>query len=47
MSKYDFGNKLYDIKYITGDENEYHIVFNGTFESVDVLYKILNSIEVV
>lgn len=35
------------IIYITGDENEYHIVFNGTFESVEVMYKVLNSIEVV
>ena len=33
--------------FVTGDEYEYHITFNGTFESVDVLYKMLNSIEVV
>ncbi len=33
--------------FITGDEYEYHITFNGNFESVDVLYKMLNSIEVV
>lgn len=33
--------------FVTGDEYEYHITFNGNFESVDVLYKMLNSIEVV
>lgn len=33
--------------FITGDEDEHHITFNGNFESVDVLYKMLNSIEVV
>lgn len=33
--------------FIAGDESEYHITFNGTFESVEVLYKMLNSIEVV
>lgn len=40
--------EMYSVSiFVTGDEYEYHITFNGTFESVDVLYKILNSIEVV
>ena len=40
--------EMYSVSiFVTGDKYEYHITFNGKFESVDVLYKILNSIEVV
>jgi hypothetical protein len=47
MTKID-DREMYSVYiFIAGDESEYHITFNGTFESVEVLYKMLNSIEVV